>query len=157
MNKCKCWNKTKRLNCENTGASVQKNSSRCSGLISQNLKYLAVTEGSLFAEFKMLSSGLWSLSTSTVVLNYNQIICFNYVIQLFSWVVSVISSFLTYRKLILSPNNFAFVPGQLHFECTFPLGKKANVCLFIHISHQKQHPKYSCKQQCGFLRRMAKH
>lgn len=35
---------------ENIGTGVQKNGSRCSGLMSQNLKYLAVAGGSLFAE-----------------------------------------------------------------------------------------------------------
>ncbi|MGH0173381.1 UNVERIFIED_CONTAM: hypothetical protein FKN15_067962 [Acipenser sinensis] len=35
---------------ENSGTGVQKNGSRCSGRMSQNLKYLAVAEGSLFAE-----------------------------------------------------------------------------------------------------------
>ncbi len=35
---------------ENTGTGVQKNGSRCSGLMSQNLKYLAVAEGSLFTD-----------------------------------------------------------------------------------------------------------
>ena len=35
---------------KNIGTGVQKNGSRCSGLMSQNLKYLAVAEGSLFVE-----------------------------------------------------------------------------------------------------------
>ena len=35
---------------ETIGTGVQKNGSRCSGLMSQKLKYLAVEEGSLFAE-----------------------------------------------------------------------------------------------------------
>ena len=35
---------------ENIGTGVQTNGSRCSGLMSQKLKYLAVEEGSLFAE-----------------------------------------------------------------------------------------------------------
>ena len=35
---------------ENIGIGVQKNGSRCSGLMTENLKYLAVAEGSLFAE-----------------------------------------------------------------------------------------------------------